>query len=294
MVDIVHHGIIGLAGALTAQQLGHPDVAAGFLIGSVLPDIDALLMVFGKSRFLKWHQAATHSIFALPILSACFALLLSGTYGASFLAVLLSCFAGSVVHVLLDAMNTFGVRAFWPFAPRIALDVIFFIDLPLLIGSGTALCAILTGGTAVPVLSSWLVLTGLYLAFKKAWHHAVLDASHADFAIPSGIFPFTYFLTRLTEGGTQAGTCRGFNCSVRWEPPLATVTDSLVAIARAGPIYRDLEEALRCFRTISVDETDGVQVVVSRCVAVRNFRNRYGELVTTVSDGKVIDETARL
>lgn len=50
---------------------------------------------------------------------------------------------------------------------------------------------------------------------------------------------------------------------------LHRLTRSL-ALVRTGAIYRDLEEALRCFRTVSVVEKGGVQPGTAHNIAVRN------------------------
>ena len=54
-MDIVTHGVMGVVIAAPFAA-NHPDAAAAFMMGSVLPDADALSRVGGKRNFLKCHQ----------------------------------------------------------------------------------------------------------------------------------------------------------------------------------------------------------------------------------------------
>lgn len=114
MVDIVHHSVIGFGGALVAQQMGNVDAAVGFLIGSLLPDLDVVFMALGKSRYLRLHQSVTHSVFVLPLLAVGVGCLLAFGLDTSWFVVAFACFLGSLVHVAFDMLNSFGVRATWP------------------------------------------------------------------------------------------------------------------------------------------------------------------------------------
>jgi membrane-bound metal-dependent hydrolase YbcI (DUF457 family) len=295
MVDIVHHGIIGLAGALIAHHAGSPELAAGFLFGSILPDLDVAFMVLGKAQFLRFHQSITHSFLVLPILSLGFASLLFDLLEADLLSVFLGCLAGASIHVGLDAMNTFGVRALWPLKRRFAFDLFFFIDLPLLFSSGIALAAIWLLQVDWVAVAGWASVVAAYGLSRAYWHSKVLRCSGADIAIPSGILPLTYFLTRRTGSGFELGLCEGWNCRTRW-----TNTHSIVVerqeldVLQSSSTYRDLSAALRLFVPVDVKRVGKGWRITSRCIAVRNFNNRYGEHVADIQDGKLIHEDARL
>ncbi|MCA9098368.1 MAG: metal-dependent hydrolase [Planctomycetaceae bacterium] len=126
-MDIVTHGMMGLA--LAGPYLGeHPWGACGFVLGSVLPDLDALSRCGGKSAFLRNHQGWTHS----------FLIILTGSilsyWGLRMVAFEFSGAAiglglGALLHSFLDLTNTFGVRAFAPFSSRrYCWEWLFFID----------------------------------------------------------------------------------------------------------------------------------------------------------------------
>lgn len=297
MVDIVHHSVIGFGGALVAQQIGNVDAAVGFLIGSLLPDLDVVFMALGKSRYLRLHQSVTHSVFVLPFLALGVGCLLAFGLDASWIAVALGCFLGSLVHVVFDMLNSFGVRATWPSPRRYSVDAFFFVDIYAFAASGLAAWALWLELPGLSVCLSWFSFLVIYSGLKIWWRSKVVRESGAVTAIPSGIWPLFYYLTRDASGaGVQVGHCRGFNRSIVWEGVTPHVTDDVMAVLRAGPVFKDLEEALKLFRPISfeVDAKGDVTSVVSRCVAVRNFKNRYGEITSTLVDGKLVDEVAFL
>lgn len=295
MVDIVHHSVVGLAGALAAQHMGHTDVAAGFLIGSVIPDSDVVFMALGKSKYLRMHQSVTHSVFTLPFIACLIGVLLGVGLGGDWLLVAIGCLFGSLVHVGLDALNSFGVRALWPLPHRFALDAFFFIDIYAVTFALLAGAALLLEIPAIPVLFGWISAISLYVLGKVAWRRAVVRESAAKTAIPSGVAPLTYFLTRETAGGSlQLGMCRGRKRAITWSEIMPTLDQQTMAILRTGPVFGDLERALKLFRPVSASVDGAKAVVVSRCIAVRNFNNRYGEITSVIVDGKLEDEKAKL
>ncbi len=295
MVDIVHHSVIGLGGALVAQQLGQTDIAAGFLIGSVIPDIDAAFMMLGKSKYLTMHQSITHSIFVLPFIALGAGGLLAATLGASWLFVAIGCLLGSLLHVGFDALNSFGVRALWPLHRRFALDAFFFIDIYVFCASVAVTFALVEVGHPLLFAGIWVAFIGLYVAFKVWWRSLIVKDAAALTAVPSGVMPLSYFLTRsLDDGRVQVGVCSGLRRQVVWGEITPHLDDALLDQVRKGKTFGNLEVALKLFRPVSVTHDGASTIVVSRCVAVRNFNNRYGEIASTLVDGEVVDEKAFL
>lgn len=295
MVDIVHHSIIGIGGALAAQQLGHLDIAVGFMVGSIIPDFDVIFMSLGKSTYLKMHQAVTHSIFVLPLIACGIGVLFAALLGAAWGAVAFGCLLGGLVHVGFDAMNSFGVRALWPHQRRFALDAFFFIDIYVLIASSVALIGLVVGASPVFTVLAWLLFLASYVLLKVRWRSKIVKETGALTVVPSGILPLSYFLTRkLNDGCIQIGKCSGFNRNVVWGELYPPVDNALLERLQTGKQFSDLQKTLKLFHPISV-QTDGSSMkVVSRCVAVRNFNNRYGEITSSFVDGELVDEKALL
>ena len=60
-MDIVTHTMMGAIAASTIAE-DQPAAAAAFVLGSVLPDLDALSRCFGKRAFLRFHQSQSHGL----------------------------------------------------------------------------------------------------------------------------------------------------------------------------------------------------------------------------------------
>ena len=294
MVDVVHHTIVGSAGAAGAHALGHDDVALGFLLGSILPDLDVLFVMLGKSTFLRLHQGVTHSILGMPLLSLLAAALPSSAIDAGFVDVFVGCLAGMVVHVGLDLLNTFGVRVFWPLPARVSLGAFFFIDVYVLAASASALAALWTGCSVPAIGIAWIAFVAAYAAFRLFWKHLIRRRHGTATEVPSGVFPLTWFVTRKVPDAVEVGLVRGLRRTVEWSSSHRVAETSLLSTLRYGPIYSNLERSLKLFVPVSVAVDGATTIVRSRCVAVPNFGNRYGETVSTIVGGRVTDETARI
>jgi membrane-bound metal-dependent hydrolase YbcI (DUF457 family) len=292
MVDIVHHGIIGVAGAGVANSLGQPELAVGFLLGSLLPDLDVLFIVLGKSRFLQLHQGVTHSLLGIPLLGMLAAGFFALTGGISFVPLAIGLLAGMSVHVLLDIMNTFGVRILWPLPERFSLAAFFFIDVYVL-GASVLFAAAAWGGShPVGAAIAWVACVSAY-ATIQVFRRRKLVADHSLLtAIPSGLFHGTWFVTRREDGVIRTGIADRHG--IRWTGSVSEASPGILAALRSGAVFSDLEAALKQFVPVSIATVGATTTVVSRCVAVPNFGNRYGETKSVIADGKVISEDSRI
>lgn len=292
MVDIVHHGIIGVAGAGVASSLGQPEIAAGFLLGSLLPDLDVLFIVLGKSRFLRLHQGMTHSLLGIPVLGGLAAALFAGLGGIPFAPLVIGIVAGMIVHVLLDLMNTFGVRILWPLPQRVSLDAFFFIDIYVLAASLIFAAAAWEGSHPVGAAVSWAAFVSAYAAARFFRRRRMVAEHRLLTAVPSGINPRTWFVTKREAGAIRTGVVEG--AGLRWTGAVSEASPEIIGELRKGPLFSDLEAALKLFVPVSVSTDGATTTVVSRCVAVPNFGNRYGETRSVIAGGKVISEDSRI
>ncbi len=127
-MDIVHHGIIGVIGLNTSEDLKLGMAGIFFLIGSIFPDLDVILMLFGKRFYLKNHQGVSHSLILLPIFSFLILTLFISLIPFSWIN-FFALSLGILIHTLLDYSNTYGIKLFYPVSnKRFSLDAIFFID----------------------------------------------------------------------------------------------------------------------------------------------------------------------
>jgi membrane-bound metal-dependent hydrolase YbcI (DUF457 family) len=292
MVDIVHHGIIGVAGAGVAHSLGQSEIAVGFLLGSLLPDLDVLFIALGKSRFLRLHQGVTHSVVGIPLIGSLAAAIFAVLGGISFVPLAIGILAGMSAHVLLDIMNTFGVRLLWPLPQRFSLDAFFFIDIYVLGASLLFAFAAWTGNHPVVAVLMWTAFVSTY-AVARLYRRRRIVADHGLLtAVPSGVFPQTWFVTRRSGGVIRTGVADGHG--IRWTGAVPELSAEVLAVLRSGGVFSDLEAALKLFVPVSVQSDRATTTVVSRCVAVPNFGNRYGETRSVIADGRVISEDSRI
>jgi inner membrane protein len=114
------------------------------LLAANAPDIDVVSAVRGPLNYLHFHRHLTHSLIAMPVLSAAVILLvrLAGRrplrWGGAFWVAM----AGVASHLLLDFTNAYGIRLFLPFSESwLRLDLTPVVDVWI----WTALLVALTG-----------------------------------------------------------------------------------------------------------------------------------------------------
>ncbi len=126
-MDVVTHGMVGLVLASPIAPT-HPEAAAGFMLGSVLPDLDAASRVFGKRAFLHAHQTYTHATPVILVIgAAAWASLAAAGIDAPYAP--LALVMGMLLHSWMDVTNTYGITVLAPFSHRRwSVDWVFFID----------------------------------------------------------------------------------------------------------------------------------------------------------------------
>jgi inner membrane protein len=137
-----------IAHTLTGAALGEAGLkrftglaTPALLVAANIPDLDVLGMVFREN--LAWRRGWTHgpvALVALPALLAVTLLLFDrwqarrGTRPAQrapvrFRPLLLICVVGALSHLLLDYLNTYGIRLLMPFSERWFYgDILFIVD----------------------------------------------------------------------------------------------------------------------------------------------------------------------
>ena len=138
---------LGQAGLKRRTRFGN----ATLMIASNLPDIDVLVFATGTPS-VAFRRGWTHGILAdallPPLLTAVMLLVASRRTSTSPqssvrpVQLLLLSYIGVILHVLMDLLNTYGVRLLMPFSQRWFYgDVLFIIDpwLWLALGTGVLL-----------------------------------------------------------------------------------------------------------------------------------------------------------
>jgi membrane-bound metal-dependent hydrolase YbcI (DUF457 family) len=109
------------------RRLGPGGIAA-CLVGSLIPDVDAVFMPSGWDVYLVHHQGGTHSLIGSIACAVVAAALVKARVAGRFGSLLLAAWAGTAGHVLLDLISGADVRVLWPFGPRAAVPLFAMAD----------------------------------------------------------------------------------------------------------------------------------------------------------------------
>jgi len=295
-MDIIHHACIGGAGfiALAAQE---QELAGfGFLAGSVFPDLDVLFMIAGKRFYLKRHQGPTHSLPMALFYAALLALIPALQLGWSW-ALYLGLLAGLGVHVLLDLCNTFGIQMLWPLTPRrFCLDAMFFID-TVSLGLTTVFFALVLTGTvsAGRAATAYAALFAAYVLAKLVLQRRTKKRLKIDFAIPSALNPFGFFLFTQRNGELHTAQFNALTGRMTQERMLPDTAPEIAGLTRQSSVYRDMQFILRGLQVTRTDAGPSGTTVVAEDLVVRNFGGRFGRTELRFdSQGRLIHEIANI
>ena len=267
-MDILHHSAIGLIGFNVAITNDQTMMGLFFLIGNVFPDLDALLVLVGRSFYLKNHQGFSHSLLFAPLYALLIVLLLLPFIPfawSNFLALIL----GLMVHSFLDYLNSYGIMLLYPISKkRYSLDAIFFVDFLLLLLTATMLYF---------EFSIWIymLLYLLYIVLKIVMQRVVLKRLNADFVIPSAINPFEFYIYQLRD--EQILTYRQIFLSNKRhnEKRQRNLDREFVHLTQKSQLFNDISKITKAFHIVTVEEEADETTIVAKDFAVRNFGAKF-------------------
>ncbi len=295
-MDVVHHACIGGAGFLGLAAGGHDLAGLGFLVGSVVPDLDAAFVVRGRRFYLKHHQGPTHSLLLAPVyagmLAGALALYLQWDW-----EVWLAALAGILAHCVLDLLNTFGVQMLWPLSKvRRCLDAVFFID-----AFAWALTLVYFGlvlSQIVPARVAGMAYFGAfatYLVAKVILQRRAKRRRNADFAVPSALNPFEFFLLTNRSGRMETSRYNALTQRLWSEREVPAASPQGVALAEQSEVYRDMRSILRSLHITRVENDHAGTTVIAEDLAVRNFGGRFGRTELRFdTSGRLLHEVAHI
>ncbi|MEO8078465.1 MAG: metal-dependent hydrolase, partial [Acidobacteriota bacterium] len=115
--------------ALDARRSLGAGAVAACLVGSLVPDVDAVFMPVGWDVYLRHHQGGTHSLIgAIAGAAVAAAAVRMFASGGRYRRLCLSACAGTLGHLLLDVISGADIRFLWPFGPRVALPLFAMAD----------------------------------------------------------------------------------------------------------------------------------------------------------------------
>ena len=105
------------------------------LVSGLIADVDWVTRLAGADTFLRGHRTVTHSLVGTVAIAAAVATIswITGRkypkFAVGIIPALAICAIGSGAHLLLDMLNGYGVKAFWPFSAKwYAWDLAYPVD----------------------------------------------------------------------------------------------------------------------------------------------------------------------
>jgi membrane-bound metal-dependent hydrolase YbcI (DUF457 family) len=290
-VDIVTHGMMGVIVASPIAR-EHPLAAGAFMLGSVLPDLDAFSRVFGKRAFLAAHQTYSH---ALPVIAAIGGLawgaLRAGGIDAPYVAVALM--LGMVFHSILDVTNTFGITLLAPFTHRrFCTEWIFFIDSVVIAATVPALGWTVWrwASTGEPDRVVPLVYIGAMAAYWAARivlrRLARRQAPEGTMSlIPSALVPWRFY--GCARVGNAVETFAITSGGILTDRKTWSVHDAEFPELEALAEFRQMRRVSPAYHAVAVARGE-TTTVTCKDLRTRNFGASFGTLEVDLAGGAVI------
>jgi len=271
-MDILHHSTIGLIGFNVAVANDQTILGLFFLIGNVFPDLDALLVLVGRSFYLKNHQGFSHSLLFAPLYALLIVLLLLPLISfawSNFLALML----GLMVHIFLDYLNSYGIMLLYPLSKkRYSLDAIFFVDFVLLILTATMLYFEYN-------IWSYIAVYLLYVILKIWMQRDVLKTLGADFVIPSAINPFDFYIYKLEDEKILTYSYNFFLKRRRDEKRHEKLDEKFAYLTQKSQLFNDIIKVTKALHIAYVEEKNDGTIIVAKDFAVRNFGAKFATTI---------------
>ena len=294
-MDIATHAAMGL---ITASPFvsTRPGLAAGLMLGSVLPDLDVLGRIFGKRAALATHQTWTHSLPLIVLLAAAVWLIgrnnmLPGGGLALGLGVAM------IVHSLLDVTTTQGVALFAPFnRKRFCLEWVFSTDKIVMFFSTFMLALVFWNWeelNAYPFspMVGFLLFIAIYWCLK-AWLRAragKLTPYKTVSLTPGDLVPWQFLGVRQRQHsqmeifrlnaitGKAVKVERFFLYDLEFEPFVERL-----------PEFRAMRNLSPAYHIIEAGRRDKLTVLHCRDLRVRKSRRNFGDLKVWLDDSRKI------
>ncbi|MEW5850555.1 MAG: metal-dependent hydrolase [Myxococcota bacterium] len=184
-MDGITHTLFGLALAELGflRRLGAGRARALSVVAANVPDVDVMLLLASRERYVLDHDGATHglvSLALLPPLMGRLALLGTPRSPAAVRAATALAALALAGHLLLDLLTSRGAMVLWPLAQeRVALDWLHDPD-PVVAVLLLLTWALRVGPLPGPRAAAGSILVvGLYVGLQGAAHGVVLKRASA-------------------------------------------------------------------------------------------------------------------
>ncbi len=262
-----------------------PLLAGGFVLGSVLPDLDAMSRCFGKVAFLRCHQTLSHSLIAILAVAGlgwAADLFVPATYSHTWGLLGTGLAIGMAGHVLLDFSNTLGLTPFAPFSwRRRCVEWVFFIDLPVLLVCSVAMLLLwLTDLSRVGVAGSFLVFAAIYWPVRGWLSRAARRRSPEGTVtlVPGPIVPWRYQGFRRVGAGGEHFSVDALSGEVLTHDRIAILDAEYVPLIEAVPEYAAMADLSPAYHVIEADASTEGTALLCRDMRTRPLGTSFGDL----------------
>jgi membrane-bound metal-dependent hydrolase YbcI (DUF457 family) len=295
-MDILTHAAIGLIGA-SPFLATRPGLAAGFVAGSVLPDLDAFCRLVDRQTFMRTHQTWSH---ALPVqvalsIAAGGAAALFGLNGVELGVGLL---AGMVIHSLLDVTNTYGVAWLLPFSRRrFCVEWLFFIDAVVLAAITVALTVVIPRWIHQEDVPAWYA--GSFFAFLAAYvltkgalrRRAGMFCPGSKSLVPSALVPWRFYGTKREQLDILRFRVSAFTGVQTQVARVRLLDDSFAGLLETLPEFRLMRGVSSEYHVISAPADGQGTCLLCRDMRMRNFGTRFGDLEVWLDANRHVTRT---
>lgn len=276
-MDIVTHSLIG-AVVVSPFVLDYPFEASCFLMGSVLPDADALSRAFGKRTFLRAHQTVTHSLPVIGLVALAGRLLLGSWVG-------LVLGLGMLFHTLLDFSNTYGITLVWPFSwRRFCLEWVFFIDVVVITTTLVVFGIIAATWSQARdldlLVASYVLTLGIYWLAKGWLRHRsaricpVLPLS----LIPSIVVPWHFLGVSRDKAHVLIFRVDALSGHVNHQEEISILDEEYQDKLQELEEYRIMRQLSSAYHVVQAETGPEGTLVICRDLRTRNMNTRFGQL----------------
>lgn len=167
---------------------------AAVLLGALSPDIDSVFMLFGWDRYLRVHEAGTHTIIGTLGCALAVAIVVRALARKTrYRALVAAAWIGAASHVVLDMLSSARVRPAWPLVDTV-------VSLPMVAMADPWLVTLCVAGPAALWCSP---------APRKRPAAAAVAAAIAGFLVIKaglGLLAFSAYLNTIDQRGDMVQT----------------------------------------------------------------------------------------
>lgn len=287
-MDILHHSVIGLIGVNVALDLDCAMMGYFFLLGSILPDLDAFLVLFNKRIYLKNHQGFSHSLLLAPLYA--FILVFIFSLWIDFLWInYIGLLLGIFIHSMLDYSNTYGIKLFYPLSKkRFSLDAIFFIDTFLIL---------LTLSMYIYHynISIYLGFFLLYVGLKILMQRHIKQKLNASFVIPSAFNPFEFYVYIYDKEKIEIFIYSLFFDKKRAYKKIENQDETFHYLTQKSSLFKDMQKISKALHIVKVNKDNQKIIIEAKDLAVRNFGMKFATTILEFNlNGDLLYETSNI